>query len=69
MNQFDKIYVINLEKNSDRRHYISKLMLENNINFQFLKAVDGVKLLNSEELYLKFLEENFLVWIDNKFKK
>ena len=60
MNQFDKIYVINLKKNSDRRDYISKLMLENNISFEFFEAVDGTELLNSEELYLKFWEENFL---------
>jgi len=60
MNQFEKIFVINLKRNSDRKEYISKLFLENGIDFEFIEAVDGSEFLSSDESYIKFWKENFL---------
>ena len=59
-NIFKKIFVINLERNADRREHVSKIMSENNIDFEFFKAVDGKSIFPDNESRLKFIEENFL---------
>lgn len=60
MNQFDKIFVINLKRNPDRKEYISQLMSKHNLSFEFIEAIDGAEMFSTEDKYSKFIENNFL---------
>ena len=50
---FEHIYVINLEKDLERKNYIEKLFNKYNINFEFINAIDGN---NLDTNTLKLLE-------------
>jgi glycosyl transferase family 25 len=60
MNQFDKIFVINLKRNPDRKEFMSQLMAKHNLSFEFIEAIDGAEMFSTEDKRLKFVENNFL---------
>ncbi len=53
--KFDKVFVINLERHTDRRAYIRKHFKGLNFDYEFFDAVDGIKLSEDvlEEVYDK----------------
>lgn len=49
-NVFDKVYVVNLEHDKDKRNSMQSKLNQLNIEFEFYKAVDGSKLENCKLL-------------------
>lgn len=57
---FERVFVINLERCADRRLHIEKIMSDSNIEFEFIEAVDGNKLLPNKESWSDWCDSNFL---------
>lgn len=58
---FDKIFVINLQRSSERRDYIHKIMSDFHVEFEFIEAVDGQELFPTFESIQEF-------WLENSFQ-
>jgi glycosyl transferase family 25 len=57
-NFFNKIFVINLQRCSDRKNHVEKIMSEQNVDFDFVEAVDGEAEFKDHEYYVDFLKKN-----------